>query len=105
MKQILSSTICLLIGLRLFANPIAMPTIEISELYFESSGDWVLEIGYYEINQSEFPIDSIYLFSSEDSVKFSEFVFKGKTGVLILRNDSLSSEFNINRYGDSLVVK
>ena len=39
------------------ANPIPVPTIEISELYFDASGEWTLELGYYGVTL--LPVDSI----------------------------------------------
>jgi hypothetical protein len=95
----------MLFWLRIFANPIALPSINISELYFDSIGDWVLELNYSLENQEKYPIDSTFLLSSEDTVKLTSFFFKGKAGVYLINKDSLATDFKINRYGDFIAVK
>lgn len=105
MKRILIATVGLLILMRVLANPIATPYLEISELYFEESGDWILELGYYEINQQDFPIDSILLISSTDTVRLSGYTFNGIQGFIVLRNDSFAHGFNIKPTGDSLTMR
>lgn len=104
MKQIFTSILALIIGLNIYANPIALPTIEISELFFDESGDWKLELGYYEVNQNGLTIDSIFLYSATDTIKLPLYEFIGSTGVLVITADSLDSEFNIKRYADTLTV-
>ncbi len=104
MKRILIASIGLLILIRVLANPIATPTIEISELYFDDAGQWILELWYDNIDEEEFPIDSIFLISSTDTVKLLNYTFYGINGLIVLRQDSLNSELNINPFGDSLSV-
>lgn len=104
MKKILSLFLTLIIGLSIYANPIALPTIEISELYFDEFDNWKLELGYFEVNQSGFPIDSIFLFSTTDSVKIPSYDFIVSTGVMVITADSLDSDFIIKRYADTIKV-
>ena len=104
MKKTIIILISIIIGLEINANPIALPTIEISELQFENSGEWILELGFYEVNQNGLSIDSIFLYSTEDTVKLPSYTFSDSTGVFVITNDSLSSDFNINRYGDTIKV-
>lgn len=94
----------LITGLSLYANPIALPTIEISELYFDESGKWKLELGYYEVNQNTLTIDSIFLFSTTDTIKLPTYEFLGSTGIMVITEDSLHSEFQINRFADTIKI-
>lgn len=104
MKKIYILFFLLTVGLIIKANPIALPTIEISELYFDEAGNWKLELGYYEVNQNGFTIDSIFLFSSTDTIKLPTYEFLGSTGVMVITADSLDSEFQINRIADTIRV-
>ncbi len=104
MKKIYILILTLIAGLSIYANPIALPTIEISELYFDESDNWKLELGYFEVNQSGFPIDSIFLFSTTDSIKLPSYEFIGSTGVMVITVDSLDSDFIIKRYADTIKV-
>ena len=104
MKKIYILFFLLTAGLTINANPIALPTIEISELYFDESGNWKLELGYYEVNQNGFTIDSIFLYSSTDTIKLPTYEFLGSTGVMVITADSLDSDFQINRLADTIKV-
>jgi len=104
MKKIYILFLFSIIVLSIYANPIALPTIEISELYFDESDNWKLEIGYFEVNQIGFPIDSIFLFSTTDSIKLLSYEFIASTGVMVITADSLDSDFIIKRYADTIKV-
>lgn len=104
MKKIYALFSILVIGLSSYANPIALPMIDISELFFDESGNWKLELGYYEINESQFPVDSIFLYSTTDTVKLSSYEFYGTSGVMVITADSLDSDFVIKRYADTIKV-
>lgn len=92
------------IGLKIIANPIALPTIEISELLFDISNNWKLELGYYEVNQNGLTIDSIFIYSTTDTIKLPTYPFIGSTGVFVITNDSLDTDFQIKRQGDTIKV-
>lgn len=104
MKNIYFSLVILFFGLRIFGNPIALPTIEISEIYFDEIDNWKLELGFFEINQEEFRIDSIFISSSYSRIKLPPFAFAGNTGVLVITNDSLDSNLSIERFADTIKV-
>lgn len=104
MKRIFTLFFTLIVGLSINANPIALPTIEISELFFDDSDYWKLELGYYEVNQSDFPIDSIFIYSTSDTVKIPKYEYIGSTGVFVITNDSLENDFVINRFADTIKV-
>ena len=104
MKKIYILFFLLTVGLTINANPIALPTIEISELYFDESDNWKLELVYYGINQEAFPIDSVFLYSTTNTIKLPAFNFLGTTGVIVVTLDSLDSDFIIKRYADTIKV-
>lgn len=104
MKKIYILFSLLATGLFINANPIALPTIEISELYFDESGNWKLELGYFAANQEVFPIDSIFIYSTSDTVKLPTYEFLGSTGLFVITLDSLDSDFIIKRYADTIKV-
>ena len=104
MKKIHLLIFSLLMGLTGYANPIALPAIGISELYFEESGDWKLELEYIEGSQDNMIIDSIFLSSITDTVELTEFEFSENTNLLVITEDSLDSDFTIARYGDTIKV-
>jgi hypothetical protein len=101
MRKILTLLILVTVIQINYANPIPVPTIEISELYFDASGEWTLELVYYEMTLIP---DSIKLFSTEDTVNLPPFTFPFNNNVefLLITNDILPSDFNINRYGDTI---
>ena len=104
MKKICFVPIIVLFGLSIYANPIALPTVEISELWFDDYDNWILELGYYGVNQNEFTVDSIFLHSSSGTVKLPSYIFSGNNGVLVITNDSLDSDFIIKRLGDTIKI-
>jgi hypothetical protein len=104
MKKIYTSLILMTIGLKIIANPIALPTIEISELLFDISNNWKLELGYYEVNQNGLTIDSIFIYSTTDTIKLPTYPFIGSIGVFVITNDSLDTDFQIKRQGDTIKV-
>jgi hypothetical protein len=104
MKKIYILFLTVISGLSIYANPIAIPTIEISELYFDDSDNWKLELGYYEVNQNGLTIDSIFLYSTTDTIKLPLYDFISSTGLLVITEDSLNSEFHIKRFADIIKV-
>ena len=104
MKKIYVLFFLLTVGLTINANPIALPTIEISELYFDESDNWKLELGYYDVNQNGFTIDSIFLYSTTDTIQIPTYEFISTTGVFVITADSLNSEFHVKRFADTIKV-
>ncbi|MEA4841126.1 MAG: T9SS type A sorting domain-containing protein [Bacteroidales bacterium] len=94
----------LIVGLSIYANPIALPTIGISELYFDDSDNWKVELEYYAINPEGFTFDSIFFYSSIDTAKIPDYILTSETGQVVLTIDSLNSNFSINRLGDTLKI-
>lgn len=104
MKKICSVLILVLFGLSIHANPIALPTIEISELYFDDFDNWILELGYYEVDQNEFTVDSIFIYSSLGNIKLPSYEFTGNAGVLVITKDSFDGDLIIQRFADVIKV-
>lgn len=102
MKKIYILFFLLTVGLTIKANPIVVPTIEISELYFDEFGNWKLELAYYDTNINEFTIDSIHLYSTYGTIKLPTYEFIESFGVIVITADSLESEFKINRFADTI---
>ena len=94
----------LIMGFVSYANPIAFPSIWISELYFTESDDWKLELEYIEGSQNNMTIDSIFLSSTADTIELTKFEFSENNNLLVITNDSLDSDFTIARYADTIRV-
>lgn len=105
MKKIYTIILLIVFGIGANANPILLPYMEISELYFDDNNHWILELAYYEIDeQDDLSIDSIFLFSNSDTIKLPMYEFVGSNGVFVYTQDSLDSEFIINRHSDLLTI-
>ena len=106
MKKFYILILNLIVGLSIYANPISEPTIEISELYFDNSGNWKLELQYFNYDYIEMSFDSVFIYSSTDTARipdnFFEFDATTETAFIIITQDSLNSEFNLNKLGDTL---
>ena len=104
MKKVYTLFLLLMLGWSIYANPIALPSIRISELFFDESGNWKLELGYYDVYPEEFSFDSIFLYSTHDTAKITVDILEGSTGVFIITADNLKSEFIIKRYADTVKI-
>jgi hypothetical protein len=104
MKKIYTVVITLIVGLSIYANPIPVPTIEMSELFFDETDNWKIELGYNYIDPDGYTFDSIFLYSSKDTVKVPDYTLTGEMGQFVLTIDSLNSNFRINRLGDIIKV-
>jgi hypothetical protein len=91
------------------ANPLPSPppVIGLSEIGFDSEGNWVIELGYKNIyNENTYmPVDSIFICSSTGRSKLKNLKFKGYAGLIVVRKDSLVSNLNINPTGDSIQIE
>lgn len=104
MKNICAFLVLMTIGLKIIANPITLPTIEISELLFDIHNKWKLELRYSGVNQDGLTFDSIFIYSTSDTIKLPIYPLFGNTGFLVITNDSLDSDFHIKRQGDTIKV-
>jgi hypothetical protein len=95
------------------ANPLLPPPFEllVSELMFDSEGKWVMELrpSYTDHGYYTEMVDSICIKSSNSRVKWNG-LLTGEDGfyvspeIILLRNDSLDSDFIINPEGDYIQV-
>lgn len=105
MKKIAFLIVVIISGLNVYANPIVEMVVEITELYFDDSDNWKLELDYYyNKHDVEITIDSVFLYSSSDSVKLPKYNFTDSTGIIVITKDSLGRDFIINRFADHLKV-
>jgi len=88
------------------ANPLPVPPphLELSEFTFDSQGKWVIELQYFNEHQgnTEHQIDSIFISSSTGRSKLTHFKIEDYTGIIMVCNDSLTSNLNFNPEGDSI---
>ncbi len=91
------------------ANPLPSPppVIGLSEIGFDTDGNWVIELGYKNIyaDNTYMPVDSIFICSSTGRAKLRNLKFSSYAGILLVRNDSLVSNLNINHAGDSIQIE
>jgi len=100
MKKTLLPLLLLFMALKVLANPIALPQIEISELYFDPDDGFKIEIKC--LVDPDHPIDSIWLHSSQDKAKVKPSPLSGDHLYLVITPDSLQSELYINKQGDKI---
>jgi hypothetical protein len=99
----------LLIGIALLgfatvlqANPLVPPpALTISELMFDSNGNWVLEIETeeYYVGQG---LDSLVIMTSTGRAKINQYNYD--EGIIVIRNENLSSDLVLRQAGDSIYV-
>lgn len=88
----------------IMANPVASPSITLSELAFDNDGKWVIELFYADINKNYMPIDSIWIKTSSGISRVKRFNIIGSEGVIVIRNDSMLSNLSINPQKDSIQI-
>ncbi len=104
MKKALVFLFLTTIGLRLLANPIVLPSISISELYYSTLYEWHLELSYNASTQSGLTIDSAFISSSSDIVQLAVYSFTGNNQLFVITQDSINGVLQINRTGDTITV-
>jgi len=109
MKKLLLLMIALVCVPVLKANPIPAPApdIRLSEIAFDSNGNWVIELQYYNTYNSDYEVsfDSIFISSSSGISKLKRYKTALGGGIMMVRNDSLQSNLTINPVNDSIQVK
>lgn len=91
------------------ANPLPSPppAIGLSELSFNSNGDWIIELWYDRImyNNPHMFVDSVFISSSTGRAGLRNLKFNSSSGLMLVRKDSLLSNLNINPEGDSIQIE
>ncbi len=85
------------------ANPIIVPTILITEIYFDNNDKWTMEL--YICTNSYSNLDSFKLCSSSGEALFRAGKIINYKDVILITQDSLQSSLIINRYSDNLQIK
>lgn len=107
MKKIIVLGLIILATQFLKANPLVPPSnVAISELTFDSNGNWVIELKFFPYIISVQQIEKIYIKSLSGTSELKHFYANtvSQTNMLLVRNDSLTSTLNINPLKDSISV-
>lgn len=104
MKRILFSLLALFSLVVIKANPIMLPSVHLSELYFEEQGKWIIELEYYDVRPGFLVIDTIWIKTSSGISSLKRFTMTGSTGLIIIRNDSLLTPLQINPVSDFIQI-
>ncbi len=85
----------LMISIKVFANPIALPPI-ISEFYY-NGGDWQIEVYFSDIYQNFFyDFSELALICNNDTAHFVDGLLISFNETIVLNQNALTSAFNIN---------
>lgn len=101
MRKIL---IAFILSCSLFANPIPIPQVRISELYFTAEGDWILELDIFGESYHEGMFDSVFIASTSGQAKIKPEVFKEDAFFFLVNSDSLYTPLSINPAGDCIKI-
>lgn len=105
MKKIYTILLIIAFGFSANANPVEAEPLKISELFFDESGNWHIELIYYiEYYKDGAFQDSVFLQSSTHSVQLPPYSFPDSEGVFVITADDLDEEFQISRDGDFLKI-
>ncbi|MCL2597316.1 MAG: T9SS type A sorting domain-containing protein [Paludibacter sp.] len=88
--------------LRVVANPLPVPSVEISELQFGADGSWILEIAVSPVGANS--IEAIWIKSNSGKSMIQNFVDDGSYKLLVVENDNLATPLTINPLQDSISV-
>ena len=103
MKKLLVFCIALICWFPVHANPLLSPEITVSELMFDSTGNWVIELAYQHVTPG-LPITNIWIRSVAGEAQLKPIVLTDQSGILVVTNDSLTTPLAINPLADSLIV-
>ena len=107
MKKIIVLGLIILATQFLKANPLVPPSnVAISELTFDSNGNWVIELKFFPYVIPVQQIEKIYIKSLSGTSELKHFYgnIVSQTNMLVVRNDSLTSNLSINPLRDSISV-
>ena len=104
MKKTTIILVALLMGFKIFANPITIPYPSIiSEIYFDTNGNWYIEFittgSYYGVGD----FDNLSIVTSTDSSGFKQGIILTDS-VTVITQDSLTATLHINKNGDFIKI-
>lgn len=102
MKRFCFTTIMIGIFMMVGANPLVPPSVALSELAFDSNGNWIMEIQCFD-GGPYMAIDSIHIESSSGSSMLTRINYTSPY-IILVTNDSLNTSLDINPLGDSVLV-
>jgi len=103
MKRFFVSILLFISILRVGANPIPVPSVEISELQFRADGSWILEISVSPVGAN--PIEAIWIKSNSGKSMIQNFTDDDDSvRLLLVENDSLSTSLTISPLQDSVSI-
>lgn len=102
MKRYCFTTFMIGIFMMVGANPLVPPNVALSELAFDSDGNWVMEIQCFD-GGPYMAIDSIQIESSSGSSTLLRINYTSPY-IILISNDSLNTSLDINPLGDSIQV-
>lgn len=88
--------------LRAVANPLPVPSVEISELQFRADGSWVLEIAVNPIAENS--IGAIWIKTNSGESMIKDFEDDGFNKLLVIENNNLTVPLFINSLQDSVSI-
>jgi len=103
-KIVLTLAVCLMVFMS-EANPLPAPAIQLNKMFFDSHGDWVIELYFAHFKHQYDRYDSLYISSSAGQCRSKKILITNDSGFIILREDSFSHAFTINPDGDSILIR
>ncbi|GEM_PF-1036927 len=91
------------LALTVSANPILLPRIEITELFFDPQEGYQIEVEYFQ--DPDNPVDSIVVMASQGEAAVRNMPLPGEYGYWVITSDSLQSELSILQTGDRIKIK
>jgi hypothetical protein len=108
MKKYLTLLVFSLVFKAILGNPIMVffPVIYNSELYFDDSGQWQLELSVAIPDGLDYAtaVDSLFLETNTGIVKVKPFIFPSSHFYIILTQDSLIAPLEINPVQDHIIL-
>jgi len=101
MKKLIFTMLAFALIVGAKANPIG-EELDLSEVCFDQNGNWVIELRYLNLYSEYFPFDSIWIKTTSGISKIKQIRSYDSNYLLLIRNDSLSSNLTINPVKDSI---
>jgi len=102
MKRFFTFFLLFISILRVTANPLPSPFVEISELQFRADGSWILEISVYSIGVNS--IGAIWIKSNSGESMIKDFEDDGSNKLLVIENENLTVPLFVNPLQDNVSI-
>jgi hypothetical protein len=102
LMAVLAVTVIVISGIT--ANPVASPSVLLSEIAFSENGSWSIEL-LVQDTDADLKVDSVFLRSRTMQIAIPITVIpQRKQAVVVLSRNTLPASFTLDRNGDSLVL-